>query len=174
LDLEAANRADSQDLCFLGAVDYREFLSRFASVPSVPGDIVDAAGNVLGRHRGLWHYTIGQRRGLRVAASEPYYVVEKRIQSNELMVAFRDQAGKKQVMAGFPNWVSGSAPPLDAIYDVMIRYRAKPVPARLTASSKSGFRLEFNQNVVGISPGQVAVLYRDEVCLGGGVIQRTA
>ncbi len=174
LNLEAADRADSQDLCFLGAVDYREFLSRFASVPSIPGDIVDASGQVLGRHRGLWHYTIGQRRGLRVAASEPYYVVEKRIESNELVVAFRDQAGKRLVMAGSPNWISGSVPPLDAVYDVMIRYRAKPVPAVLTASSISGFRLEFNQHVVGISPGQVAVLYQGEVCLGGGVIQHAA
>jgi tRNA-uridine 2-sulfurtransferase len=174
LNLEAADQADSQDLCFLGRVDYREFLSRFASVPSLPGDIVDASGQVLGRHRGLWHYTIGQRKGLRIAASEPYYVVDKQIASNKLVVAFRDQAGNKLLVADHVSWISGNAPASGDGYDVMIRYRAKPEQAALISSSKSSFRLEFTHKIVGVSPGQVAVLYRDEVCLGGGVIQHTA
>jgi len=171
LRLLVADRQDSQDLCFLGHIDYRDFLERFAPDSNEPGEIVNLEGEVLGQHEGLAFYTVGQRKGIRVAAAEPYYVVDKDMTQNRLIVGFADQVGRSGLTAAQPNWIAGEQPDVGETYDVMIRYRAKPVPAVLSAVSEAQFRLEFDQAVGGITPGQVAVLYRDEKCLGGGVIQ---
>ncbi len=171
LDLPVADRQDSQDLCFLGNVDYRDFLTRFAPESVQPGEIVDVYGEVLGEHQGLPFYTIGQRKGIRVAAAEPYYVVRKDITNNRLVVGFANQAGKDQLHAVQANWISGDPPEPSGQYDVMIRYRSKPVQAEILSAGGGEFRLKLNYKLRGITPGQVAVLYRGEECLGGGVIQ---
>lgn len=171
LNLPVADRHDSQDLCFLGDVDYRDFLSRFAPETEAPGEIVDLNGRVLGEHQGLAFYTIGQRRGIRISAPEPYYVVAKEPHSNRLIVGFMDQAGKSSLQATAPNWISGEPPAAGEEVDVMIRYRANPVTVTLASATDDEFRLKFNQPVRGITPGQVAVLYRGEQCLGGGIIK---
>jgi len=171
LSLLVADRQDSQDLCFLGNVDYRDFLQRFSPESSKPGEIVDMEGKVLGEHQGLAFYTIGQRKGIRISAVEPYYVVAKDVKNNQLVVGFADEVGRAHLSATQANWISGEPPAVHEIYDVMIRYRAKPVPAELESASLEDFRLEFKHRLRGITPGQVAVLYRGEECLGGGVIQ---
>ena len=171
MDIPVADRQDSQDLCFLGDVDYRDFLQRFAPDASQPGEIVDMQGRVLGEHNGLAFYTIGQRRGIRVAASEPYYVVGKDVKNNRLVVGYADQVGKNQLTATEANWISGSPPETGETYTVMVRYRAKHAPAVLLSVTQTSFRLEFKQDLRGITPGQVAVLYQGEECLGGGIIQ---
>lgn len=170
LNLPVASRQESQDLCFLGEVDYRDFLQRYAPESAAPGEIVNLAGEVLGEHQGLAFYTTGQRRGIKIAASEPYFVIGKEPHTNRLMIGFADQAGKNCLQASEANWISGEKPAKDEAYTVMIRYRAHPVPAKLVDASMGEFRLEFNQPLHGITPGQVAVLYRDEMCLGGGII----
>ena len=168
--LAVAERHDSQDLCFLGEVDYRDFLMRFAPESSLPGEIVTLDGTVVGQHEGLPFYTIGQRKGLRVAAEKPFYVVSKDVEYNRLIVAFSEKAGRSGLIAGQPNWIADQAPETHRLYSAMIRYRAKPEPAALTSVTKDEFRLEFKQDVRGITPGQVVALYDEEVCLGGGVI----
>lgn len=174
LRLPVADRQDSQDLCFLGDVDYREFLRHYTAGALKKGEIVDLNGKILGEHEGLALYTIGQRKGIRIAASEPYYVIDKDIKSNRLVVGFAEQTGKNYLKAVQPNWISGNLPKIRREYGVMIRYRSKQVSAVLVAATESEFRLEFNHAVRGITPGQVAVLYLDEVCFGGGVIQSFA
>jgi tRNA-specific 2-thiouridylase len=171
LHLPVADRQDSQDLCFLGNVDYRDFLERYAPKSAQSGEIVDLFGNVLGEHQGLPFYTIGQRKGIRIAASEPYYVISKDVEKNRLVVGFADQIGKKQLSAAQANWILGDTPDVNEIYDVMIRYRSKPIHAELLSANNEDFRLKFKHKVRGITPGQVAVLYCGEECLGGGVIQ---
>lgn len=171
LGLPVADRQDSQDLCFLGNVDYRDFLQRIAPKSAEPGKIVNIKGEVLGEHQGLAFYTVGQRKGIRVAAHEPYYVVGKDIENNRLVVGYGDQAGNTHLTAIQANWIAGEAPEVGECYSVMVRYRADPVVAKLTVVTCSDFRLEFNRQLRGISPGQVAVLYSNEECLGGGVIQ---
>jgi tRNA-specific 2-thiouridylase len=171
LDLPAANRQDSQDLCFLGEVDYRDFLERFAQDPPEPGRIVNLSGQDLGEHRGLPYYTIGQRRGLGIAAPEPYYVIEKDAERNLLVVAHKAETGRRALTASGANWIAGRPPDPERVYDAMIRYRAKPVAAHLDIISFSEFRLEFKNPLQGITPGQVVVLYAGQVCLGGGVIR---
>lgn len=171
LNLPVADRQDSQDLCFLGSIDYRDFLQRFAPEAAAPGEIVNMKGEVLGVHHGLAYYTIGQRKGIRIAAPEPYYVVGKDMVKNRLIVGFAEQAGKSHLLAIQPNWISGEPPNEGVEYDVMVRYRAQPVHAILTSVSANDFRLELSQQLRGITPGQVAVLYLGEVCLGGGIIE---
>jgi tRNA-specific 2-thiouridylase len=171
--LPIADRQDSQDLCFLGSVDYRDFLHRYAPESFEEGEIVDINGNVLGAHQGLLLYTIGQRKGIRVAAPEPYFVIDKDVENNRLVVGFADQTGARALIAVNPNWVSGEMPASGNTYQVMVRYRAKPALASLSMVTEEKFRLEFKKEIRGITPGQVAVLYQDEICLGGGVIHHS-
>ena len=171
LKLPVADRQDSQDLCFLGDVNYRDFLNRFAPESSKPGEIVDVAGTRLGEHQGLAFYTIGQRKGIRISAPEPYYVVRKDIENNRLVVGFNHQADQCSLDAVGVNWIAGSPPKTDEVYEVMVRYRARPEVAQLISASEEKFRLKFKKALHGITPGQVAVLYQGDECLGGGTIQ---
>ena len=173
LNLSVAGQKESQDLCFLRNEDYRAFLQRHAPEAAAPGEIVNLAGEVLGEHQGLAFYTIGQRRGIRIAASEPYFVIDKDAQTNRLIVGYAKDAGNKHLQTARSNWISGLPPEEGGQYQVMIRYRANPVSAKLKEASMDEFRLEFNQPLRGITPGQFAVLYQGEVCLGGGIIKRT-
>ena len=171
MGLQVADQQDSQDLCFLGTVHYRDFLNRFAPEANHPGEIVDLTGKVLGEHEGLAFYTIGQRKGIRIAAPEPYYVIRKDADKNQLVVGFAHQTGVRQLVADRLSWVSGEMPDPSETYDVMVRYRAKPVSATIFVAEKGKIKLEFMGKIRGVSPGQVAVLYKGEDCLGGGVIQ---
>ena len=99
LELPSVDREESQDLCFLGSLDYRDLLRRFAPETNNPGKIVDMDGNALGEHQGLSFFTIGQRKGIRIAAPEPYYVVGKDSERNRLIVGFADQMGKNSLAA---------------------------------------------------------------------------
>jgi tRNA-uridine 2-sulfurtransferase len=170
LNLPIADRQDSQDLCFLGDIDYRDFLQRFAPDSASSGVIVNLEGKVLGEHQGLAYYTIGQRRGIQIAAPEPYYVIGKDTINNRLIVGFADQAEKGHLRCFHPNWTTGEPPPQGDWVEVMIRYRAQPIAAQLLSISSDEFRLELSQPLRGITSGQVAVLYQGEVCLGGGII----
>jgi len=173
LNLPVAHREDSQDLCFLGNLDYRDFLRRYHPSSQKPGEIVTTEGKVVGEHEGLAFFTIGQRKGIRVAAQEPFYVVDKDLIRNHLIVGFDDQAQRNSLTASEVNWISGEAPQDGRLYNVMVRYRTNPVPAILTSVTKDQFRLEFKRDVRGITPGQVAAIYQDDRCLGGGIIQTT-
>jgi tRNA-specific 2-thiouridylase len=174
LNLPVADREDSQDLCFLGSGGYREFLYRYSSEIIEPGEIVNLQGEVIGRHEGLAFYTIGQRKGIRVASSEPYFVIDKDVETNRLIVGFEAETGQQQLIGKSPNWISGNPPEFGELFNVMIRYRAKPIRAELNHLTEEYFGLKFNQKIKGITPGQVAVLYKDQECLGGGVIQTCA
>lgn len=171
LDLPAASQPESQDLCFLGKGDYRDFLRRVSPEAFQPGEIVDMYGKVLGEHEGLALYTVGQRKGIRIAAPEPYYVAKKDLQNNRLIVGFAYQVGRRTLNASHANWIAGEPPEANSICEVMIRYRAEPITGELSMVTGNDFRLEFKQQLRGITPGQVAVLYQGDVCLGGGVIQ---
>ena len=173
MDLPVANREDSQDLCFLGDLDYRDFLKRYYPLSQDPGEIVTIDGEVVGEHDGLAFFTIGQRKGIRVAADEPYYVVDKDIGKNRLIIGFDEQAGKNYLIASDVNWISGEPPQTGEMYAVMVRYRTSPVLAVLSSVTENYFKLEFKRHLRGITPGQVAAIYQGDACLGGGVIHAT-
>ncbi len=174
LGLNVAGKKDSQDLCFLGNGDYRDFLRLHAPDVMAPGPIVNAKGEQLGEHRGLANYTIGQRKGLGISSSAPLYVLAMNPYKNALVVGARDQLGRDRLIAESVNWVSGAPPANNFRADVKIRYRARAQPASIEVGDSHTFSVKFDQPQRDITPGQAAVIYQGDSCLGGGVIARFA
>lgn len=171
LGLPVAKKSDSQDLCFLGDGDYRRFLREHAEQMFEPGPIQTRTGEFLGEHTGLPNYTIGQRKGLGIAAAEPLYVLEKDTQHNTLVVGTRDQLGNDTLTAKRMNWVMGSPPDNVFRAEVKIRYKATPSPATVTVLDDERVQVVFDTPRRDITPGQGAVLYSHDLCYGGGVIE---
>ena len=175
--LRAADREESQD--FAGE-EYRDAL--FADKPSVPGDIIDLDGHVLGRHRGIEHYTIGQRRGLGVAASYPVYVHSIDVKNNLVVLAKNEDLNSKGLIADDFVWPAGIEPKDEVETMVKIRLASHPVPCKVSkyipdADDKTEYKgqpwkIMFAEEQRAVAPGQSAVLYKDSVIIGGGLIAR--
>ena len=170
-DLPVAERADSQDLCFLGNGDYRNFLLRHAPQVEQPGQILTRDGQLLGEHQGLAFYTIGQRKGLGVASPTPLYVIEKDVRRNALIVGRKEELGQQELAVSGVNWIAGESPTGVFRAEVKIRYTAQEVWATITPLEGQQAHVRFDQPLRDITPGQAAVFYVDQVCLGGGIIQ---
>lgn len=169
-NLPVASRADSQDLCFLAGGDYRSFLARHAAQSSLPGPILDPAGQVIGEHQGLAFYTIGQRKGLGISSAEPLYVVAKNLRGNSLVVGPQEALGQRELLAGEVNWISGSQPDDPLRVQVKIRYKANEAWALLVPLPDRRAQLVFDHPLRDITPGQRVVFYQGRECLGGGTI----
>ncbi|HWQ04512.1 MAG TPA: tRNA 2-thiouridine(34) synthase MnmA [Longilinea sp.] len=169
--LPVAERADSQDLCFLAGGDYREFLLRYAVKEMKPGKIITREGKILGEHQGLAAYTIGQRKGLGIAAPEPFYVLEKNLAENTLVIGFKDELGQSTLKTGVVNWISGNAPETDIRVQVKIRYRADLAWGILHSTPDGCSVVDFDRPLRDITAGQQAVFYDGDQVLGGGIIQ---
>lgn len=172
-DLPMAEKKDSQDLCFVSDDNYKDFLLRNAPDIAQPGDIMDRYGNRLGQHQGLAFYTIGQRKGIRIAAPEPYYVLEKNATENILVVGSADDLNQKMIMVKDVNWINGEVPPSSFEADVKIRYKADYQRAEITPQNQAKVVIEFDNPVRDATPGQYAVFYDREELLGGGEIEHT-
>ena len=170
--LPVFNRADSQDLCFLGNGDYREFLSRHAAGAARPGPIVDRSGRILGQHRGLPYYTIGQRKGLGIAAPQALYVLALEPSRNALIVGTAQELGRNELTASDVTYVSGFPPPGALPVTAKIRYKAREATAILTPLSERRAHVRFDEPVRDITPGQSVVFYQSQAVLGGGIIER--
>jgi len=166
MGLLVADKPDSQDICFVPDGDYAGLVRKLRPEAEHGGDIVDETGRVLGRHKGIIHYTVGQRRGLEIGGEpEPLYVVRLDPAANRVVVGPRRALAVSTVRLSGINWLGGDHQgPLTA----KVRSMAKPAPARLT-----GDRVTFEQPEYGVSPGQAAVLYAGERVLGGGWIEAT-
>ena len=170
-NLPVAERSDSQDLCFLGNGTYAEFLERNAPEVNQPGPMLNADGQEIGRHQGLAYYTIGQRRGLGIAASEPLYVIHKETKNNSLIVGTRDNLGREQLVAREVNWVAGAPPDSAFRAEIKIRYKASYAGGLVTPLPEHRIKIEFDEQLRDITPGQAAVIYDNDICLGGGIIE---
>jgi tRNA-specific 2-thiouridylase len=168
--LPTASRAESQDLCFLADGDYRRFLSEWAPQSVTPGPVLDRQDRVLGEHRGLPYYTIGQRSGLGIAATEPLYVLALDRHRNALIVGTAVELGCEAFGTGHVNWISGTAPVGPLRCAVQIRYRARPSPATVFPQPSGKAEVRLDVPLRDVTPGQAAVFYSDEQCLGSGVI----
>ena len=168
--LPVAERPESQDLCFLADNDYRRFIREHAGRALQPGPIVRGDGRVVGQHTGLADYTIGQRKGIGIAGPEALYVLGTRPDSNALVVGPAAELGRQQLLAGRVNWVAGDAPDQPIRAEVKIRYKAAPAWANVSPLPDGQADVRFDQPLRDISPGQSAVFYQDDVCLGGGII----
>ncbi len=170
--LPVAEKAESQELCFLADNDYRRFLRTYASDALTPGAILDTGGRVQGQHQGLPLYTIGQRKGLGIAVGEPRYVVQLDGERNALIVGPEQALERRTLTARNVNWMAGAAPPEPIRVEVKIRYRAVPAAAVVTPLPGGRTQVEFDMPQRAVTPGQAAVFYRGDVCLGGGIIQQ--
>ena len=168
--LATAEKPESQDLCLVEAHgSMQTFLDRY--INQKEGEIVDMAGNVLGKHTGIHHYTIGQRRGLGVAAPEPLYVVKLDAVMNRVVVGDRHTGGRLECTAARMNWVSIAEPTTPIRAEVKIRYRSASVPAQIIPLGNARIKIMFEEHQFGVTPGQAAVLYHDDLVLGGGIIE---
>ncbi len=183
--LPVAKKKDSTGICFIGERPFREFLARYLS--HQPGDIEDERGRVVGRHVGLSFYTLGQRQGLGIgglkepsarrggAAHAPWYVARKETARNVLrVVQGRDHSWllSRTLHATDASWVGGT-PPAPGRYAAKTRYRQADAACALNEPTLAAFALAFEQPQWAVTPGQSAVLYDGDVCLGGGVIERS-
>jgi tRNA-uridine 2-sulfurtransferase len=172
LGLAVADKPESMDLCLVEAAgSMRNFLDEH--LDPVAGEIVDTTGAVLGKHDGAHHYTIGQRKGLGVAAAHPLYVLDIQVENNRVIVGPREDAFEAETSVQRVNWVSCAAPsPSHSIRaEVQIRYRSSPVLATIVPVEDNQARIVFDEPQFGITPGQAAVWYTGDVLLGGGLIR---
>lgn len=165
-------KPDSQDICFVPDGNYADIVERHAGQISLPGDFIDQSGRVLGRHQGIIHYTIGQRKGLGVSFGEPRYVCEIDPIFNTVTLGANEDLYKTQLIASDFHWVSGAAPKTSIRCKAKIRYRQTEQPAIATACEDGSVSVVFEEPQRAITPGQAVVLYDGDIVLGGGVIQR--
>jgi tRNA-uridine 2-sulfurtransferase len=171
MGLPVAEKPDSQDLCFLGVDDYRNFLLRHAPEVEKPGPIFRVTGELIGEHRGLAFYTIGQRKGLGITSHDPLYVIAKDGSRNALLIGNADQLGSDRLSAGEVNWIAGEPPSAPFRAQVKIRYKAQVAWAKVIPNGQDRVQVQFEQPVRDITTGQAVVFYNEEECLGGGIIQ---
>lgn len=171
--LKTADKPESQDLCLIESHgSMRSFLDKY--ITAKPGDIVDQSGKVLGQHNGVHHYTIGQRKGLGVAAAEPLYVVGLDAGRNQVIVGDRTSATQLECTVQRVNWVAIAAPSMPIRAEVQIRYRSSAVPVTVIPLEDARVKLVFEEPQFSITPGQAAVWYDGDRVLGGGIIEQQA
>jgi tRNA-specific 2-thiouridylase len=168
--LATAEKPESMDLCLVEANgSMKAFLDKYLT--PVKGKIVDTNGNVLGEHDGTYHYTIGQRKGLGVAAATPLYVVALDPIKNEVVLGDRTEAHDQECTINQMNWVSIAPTDVPFHAEVQVRYRTIPAPATIIPLEGDRARIVFDEPQFSIAPGQAAVFYRDDLLLGGGLIE---
>lgn len=161
---------ESQDVCFLANNEIGDFLEGRATGEDAGGLIVSTSGKQLGRHRGLFRYTIGQRRGLGIAADAPLYVVGLDVETNTVVVGSNQDLFKSRILAEKFHWLAGTAPDTDRMYTVRIRYSHPGSSARLALQDDNSGEILFDEPQRAITPGQFAVVYDDTELLGSGII----
>ena len=167
LGLAVADRPESQDICF---GDYKALVKSYAGDDELGGEIVDRAGKVLGRHDGIHGLTVGQRRGLGIAAPEPLYVLAIEERSKRVVVGRKDELGCRGLIAERMNWIERPVDnPIEA--EVQIRYRSPAIPCVVRPAENHACEVRFAGACPAVTPGQAAVIYQGDRLLGGGWIK---
>jgi tRNA-specific 2-thiouridylase len=169
MNLQVASKPDSQEVCFITAGDYRDFLKDYKETKKEGGEIVDVDGNVLGHHDGVYSFTVGQRRGLGIAKGKPLYVVKVDPGRNRVVVGEERDIFKTRLLANNVSWVDGiSSGEIEV--KAKIRYRHAESEARVSVLSDSEALVEFKAPQRAMTPGQAIVFYQEDRVLGGGWI----
>jgi tRNA-specific 2-thiouridylase len=168
LGLPNTTKHESQDICFIPDNDYHSFIAKH--IPSKPGDIIDTDGIVLGRHKGLAHYTVGQRQGIGLASDKRLYVLKLDAINNRLVVGRQSQLLSNRLVASRLSWVSGKSPQDGDSITARVRYKSTGADASLHFNNDTA-EVRFSQPQRAISPGQSVVFYQGEAVSGGGIIE---
>ena len=180
--LAVAEKSESQEICFVPDGNYAGFIERYldaeAATDRLPGEgeIIDAGGEVIGHHAGIHRYTIGQRRGIGIAGSEPLYVVNINAAKNQVVVGHQNELLSSRFTAAGVNWIAIDEPSGPVRAEVRVRYRHTPAAATITplsADRDGRVQVIFDEPQRAITPGQTTVFYRDHEVLGGGWITKT-
>ncbi len=171
--LAIADKPDSQDICFVPNGDYAGVVAKLRPGAIEPGDIVDQAGNVLGRHDGIIHFTVGQRRGIGIAAAEPLFVLRLEPDRHRVVVGPREALQETSLTISDVNWIDGGGLPDEGLPgEVKLRSMQAPKPAHVTPLEGDRARVVLNEPAEAIAPGQACVLYDGDRVIGGGWIDR--
>ncbi len=165
-----AQKHESQDICFVPDGDYAKLIERNTGKTYPRGSFVDLEGNILGEHKGLIRYTIGQRKGLGLALSEPMYVCRKRLLDNTVVLGKNEDLFSKELDASDVNWIAFDTPPEQMRIKAKVRYRQPEQWATVTPTNDEAFHLVFDEPQRAIAKGQAVVLYSDDIVIGGGTI----
>lgn len=165
-----ADKPDSQDICFVPDGDYAGFITRFTGHDCPAGDFVDEEGHVLGRHKGIVHYTVGQRKGLGIAADAPLYVKQIDAASNRVVLSGNESLFSRELTANDFNWIAYDVPPRELRASARVRYHQREQAATVTVLGDGRVHLVFDEPQRAITPGQAVVLYDGDTLLGGGTI----
>ena len=172
LGLNVAHKADSQEICFIPDHDYARFIEENSDAVPGPGDFVDMDGNVLGRHEGITHYTVGQRKGLNLSMGRPVFVVEIRPETNEVVIGDSEDVFTDFLICDKLNWMA-----VDGLHgkemQVMakIRYSHKGAPCVIREAGEGLVECRFLEKVRAVTPGQAVVFYDGDYVVGGGTIR---
>ncbi len=164
-------KPDSQDICFVPNGNYAQIVELHAGYSSQQGNFIDLSGRILGRHRGIIHYTIGQRKGLGLSFAAPHYVCAINHVDNTITLAESDALYRTRLIAEDFNWISGEIPMYPLRCKAKIRYRQAEQPATVFVHTDGTVEITFDEPQRAITPGQAVVLYDGEIVLGGGVIR---
>jgi tRNA-specific 2-thiouridylase len=173
--LAAADKPDSQEICFVPGGDYKKFLDAYlseqgSSLPDTSGELVTTDGKVIGEHSGVHNFTVGQRKGLGVATGSPLYVLQIKGDSGQVVVGDQENLYSRTLRAHRVNLISAASLDEPKRVTVKIRHRHEPAPATLESSANNELRVTFDQPQRAITPGQAAVFYEGDVVVGGGWI----
>ena len=173
MKLKTFDTVSSQDICFVQDMDYADYIKNKTGIEIRPGDIVDRLGKVLGRHKGIPFYTIGQRRGLGIAHKEPLYVTGIDIGSNRVIVGEKEDVMKKGLVAERMNWIAVEDIGKPIRVMAKIRYNSKKAKATMTRIGKDSVKVDFDEPQAAPTPGQAVVFYDKDIVIGGGWIKNS-
>lgn len=166
-----SRKKDSQDICFVPDGDYVSVIKKFTGKKYPAGNFIDKDGNVLGTHKGIINYTIGQRKGLGLSLKEPMYVCDKSIKENAVILGKSEQLYQKELKATDFNWILYENPPQEFRAKARIRYRQEEQWAIIRVKDLKNVSIEFDEPQRAIAKGQAVVLYSDDIVIGGGTIE---
>lgn len=164
-----ANKSESQDICFIPDNNYKNFIQKNSDYCSTPGNVINSSGKVLGQHLGLINYTIGQRKGLGLAFSEPMYVTKLDAKNNQVILGTKGETLQKHVVISNFNWIQDIPQDKEFECSAKLRYRQKPSKCMCSVSNNKVI-LTYKDGISAVTPGQFAVLYDNNTVLGGGTI----
>lgn len=166
------NKPDSQDICFVPDGDYSAVIEKYTGKQSELGNFINLKGEIIGKHKGIIHYTIGQRKGLGISAKEPLYVCDIDAKKNIVVVGEEKDLFSKEAYVCDFNWISGEVPNNEIKCKVKIRYRQNEQPATIIPLENNNVKIVFDEPQKAITPGQAAVAYDGDIVIGGGIIMK--